>query len=140
MRDFLLEFHSGWRFLVLLAMAFNFLYFAYVLVTRSGSVKQDRRVGLLFGVAVDVQIVLGFILLIYYAIDGGFDASTHLGHMFPMLLLAPVAHAHSIYSRRAKAAEKRMAQFVGLLAPAIGLGLVFGGLAVLDGIGLFTMS
>ncbi len=140
MREFFLNFHSGWRFIVLLAMLVNFLYFGYVLLTRSGSPKQDRRVGLLLGVTVDVQIVLGFILLIIYVLDDSFVSSTHLGHLFPMLLAVPVAHAHSIYARRASQSEKRVHQIIGFLAPVITLALIFGGLASLDGIGLFTMS
>lgn len=138
MANFFLNFHSGWRFLVLLALVLNLVYFAYVLATKSGNAKQDKKVSLLFSIVSDTQLLLGLILLIIYIVDGGFDAGKHLGHFFPMLLAVAASHAHSIVQRRIPLLQTQ--RLVGLAAPIVALIFIFGGLAVLDGIGLFTMS
>lgn len=141
MRDFIFNFHSGWRFLVLLALVANVLYFAYVLATKTNQPKRDKLVSTVFAVMVDIQITLGLILLLIFIVDGGFDAGRHMGHLMPMLLAAPVAHAYSIFSKIVKTpvvAEKYQ-RLVGLLAPIGVLILIIGGLASLE-LGLFQMS
>jgi hypothetical protein len=140
MQDFFFEFHSGWRFLVLLAMVVNFLYFGFVLATRAKTAKRDRIISLIFAISADVQITLGIVLLLIFIANGDFSAGTHLGHLVPMLLVAPIAHAYTLYGRLAKSASQRQQRVVGLLAPVVALVLILGGLASLDGIGLFTMS
>lgn len=141
MREFVLNFHSGWRFLVLLALVGTFVYFAYVLATKTDQPKRDKLVSTIFAVMVDIQITLGLILLLIYIVDGGFDAGRHLGHAVPMVLAAPVAHAYTIFGKAVKAPIlfKKYQRIVGLLAPIGVLILVIGGLAPL-GLGLFQMS
>ncbi|MCB9435862.1 MAG: hypothetical protein H6673_02580 [Anaerolineales bacterium] len=141
MYDFVFNFHSGWRFLVLLALAVNVIYFGYALATKSKQPKRDKLVSTLFAVSVDIQITLGIILLIIVIIDGNFDAGRHFGHFMPMLLAAPVAHAYTIFGKAVKnqATVEKYQRLVGLLAPIIVLILVMGGLASLE-LGLFQMS
>lgn len=138
MFNFFLNVHSGWRFVVLLALLINFLYFAYVLASKAQDGKQDRRVSLLFSTAADIQVTLGLILLVIVIIDGTFDAGKHLGHLFPMVLAAGASHAHMNVTRRVPALQTQ--RIAGLLAPVVTIILILAGLAALDGIGLFTMS
>jgi hypothetical protein len=140
MSDFVLNLHSGWRFIVLLAIAVTFLYFIYAYFTKQTSPKQDKMVAVLFGVALDIQITLGILLLLIVIIDGRFDAGTHLGHLFPMLIAVGVAHVPSAYNRKTGGADRRRLHLIGIAAPIIVIILIIGGLASLDGIGLFTMS
>lgn len=141
MYDFVFNFHSGWRFLVLLALAANVVYFGYMLATKTKQPKRDKLVSTLFAVSVDIQITLGIILLVLVMVDGNFDAGRHFGHLMPMLLAAPVAHAYTIVGKAVKnqATVEKYQPLVGLLAPIVVLILVIGGLASLE-LGLFQMS
>jgi hypothetical protein len=78
--------------------------------------------------------------LLIYIIDGRFDAGTHLGHLFPMLIAVAVAHVPSVYNRKTGGADRKRFHMIGIAAPIIVIILIVGGLASLDGIGLFTMS
>lgn len=140
MRDFVFNFHSGWRFIVLLAIVATFVYFAYAFFTNQTTAKRDKMMAILFGVSIDIQVLLGIILLLIFVVDGGFDAGKHFGHLFPMLLSVGVAHVPSIYNRRTGGVDRRRFHMIGMAAPIVVIVLIIGGLAPLDGIGLFTMS
>lgn len=140
MRDFMLNLHSGWRFIVLLAIAATFLYFLYAYFVKQTTPKQDKLMAVLFGVSIDIQVAIGLILLLIYIIDDGFDSSKHLGHLFPMLIAVGVAHVPSIYNRRTGGADRDRFHLIGIIAPILVIVLILGGLASLDEIGLFTVS
>lgn len=129
--DFVEGLHSGWRYLVLLALAGNFLFFAYAYFSGATSPKQEKQVSMIFAVAVDIQITIGIVLFILHIIEYGFEGEL-LGHALPMLLVAPVAHAYTIYSRRDKSGNARRRQLVGALAPILALILILGGLAAIE--------
>ena len=63
----------------------------------------DRKVGVFFGSALDVQLLLGIVLVILLVTQSGFAT---LGpylfwHILPMLLAVILAHVGSIRSRKA---------------------------------------
>ncbi|NJL93758.1 MAG: hypothetical protein HC915_08500 [Anaerolineae bacterium] len=62
MIDFLHEFHSGWRYLVILATGLVFIFFAFALITRGTKAKQERIAMAAWAGIVDMQILLGLLL------------------------------------------------------------------------------
>ncbi len=138
MLSFFQDFHSGWRFLVLLAIVINVVYFAFALLTRSDS-KRDRPMSLLFSITVDVQVLLGVILLVLFIADDSFDSGRHIGHLLPMTFVLIPAHAFTVYPRIMGAVSPRTQRLIGLLAPIVALVFIIGGLAAIE-LGLFEMT
>jgi hypothetical protein len=79
--------HSGLRYLVVLVGILAIVYFAIGLLTKRPAGKPVRIVGSAFVGLLDLQILLGIILV---ATGRWYPAL--IGHVVPMLLAAGVAH------------------------------------------------
>lgn len=134
MVDFFLNFHSGWRYLVLLGTLATFLYFVYVLVSSADS-KRDKLVMTVWAILVDIQVLLGLILFVLYIFDDAYEIKgQQIGHLFTMLLLVPpVTHFYSIYSKRNPNADLKRLRTIGVAAPIVALVLIVGGILALGG-------
>jgi len=130
MTDFLYEAHAGWRYLAYLALLVAFVFFAFLLITRSERTKYERVVGIVFAVVIDIQITLGIILLIIQLLDGIFRSRT-IGHVVIMLLVLPIIHAYSFYARR-NPDKLRNQRIIGMVAPVLAVVLIIGGLMAID--------
>ena len=134
MVDFFLKFHSGWRYLVLLGTFVTLAYFIYALVTSADS-KRDKLVATVWAILVDIQVTLGLILFVLYIFDDAHEIKgQQIGHLFTMLLLVPpVVHFYSIYSKRNPNADLKRLRTIGIAAPIVALILIVGGILALGG-------
>lgn len=135
MLDFVLNFHSGWRFLVLLGAVVMFGYFVYALVTNGTDAKRDKLVATIFGIIVDIQLTLGILLFILYIFDDAREVKgQQIGHAVTMLLfVAPLAHFYSVYSKRNPDADPKRRHMVGAAVPVVALIFIIGGILALGG-------
>lgn len=134
MVDFFLNFHSGWRYLVLLGTLATLVYFIYALVSSADS-KRDKLVMTVWAILVDIQVTLGLILFVLYIFDDAYEIKgQQIGHLFTMLLLVPpVVHFYSIYSKRNPSADLKRLRTIGVVAPIVALVLIVGGILALGG-------
>jgi cytochrome bd-type quinol oxidase subunit 2 len=136
MIDFVQDFHSGWRFLVILTTLLTFVFFVYALVTGSTKARQEKLAATLFGTVIDIQVLLGIILLVLWIIDEAREVKgEQVGHVTTMLLLLPVVHVYSIYARRNPDKRQRL-RLIGVVAPVVALVLIVAGISSL-GLTLF---
>jgi hypothetical protein len=123
--DLLVTFHSFWRYAVVIAAV---VAIVGALGGWFGSLparETARRAGLLYIIALDVQVLVGIVLWIgkgWYAVPGYFRAE----HPATMLLAMIVAHVGQVLSRRAK--TPRGAARAVAIAVAISLVLVIVGI------------
>lgn len=107
--------HSGLRYLVLLAALIAIVHAGYALATRRAIDRPARIVGTAFVGLLDLQILLGLLLMM-----AGVYYGALIGHLAMMLSAALVAHAASAYSRRIEEPKRfygvRLAGFVVSLA------------------------
>jgi heme A synthase len=129
---FLYMAHSGLRYLVLLAGLIGALYFAAAFFSRRPDEKVGRILMAVFVGVLDVQIVLGLLLVI-----GGIYYPAVLGHIAMMLLAAAAAHVYSVRAKRA--AVPQLAHRYRLIGTLLALGLVAAGVSAI-GRGLFETS
>ncbi len=134
MVDFFLNFHSGWRYLVLLGTLMVFAYFVYALVSSADS-KRDKLVMTVWAILVDIQVLLGLILFVLYIFDDAYEIKgQQIGHLFTMLLLvSPTVHFYSIYSKRNPNADLKRLRMIGAVTPIVALVLIIGGILALGG-------
>ncbi len=123
--DILVQFHSGWRYIVLLAAAVS-IALALAIWLRLFSVPVNaRRSALPYVIAIDVQVVVGLILWVakgWYAIPGFYRAE----HPATMLLALIAAHVGQVLAKRARS-EQAAARIV-TIAIAVSLVLVLIGI------------
>ncbi|MBZ0315906.1 MAG: hypothetical protein K8L91_05775 [Anaerolineae bacterium] len=134
MVDFFLNFHSGWRYLVLLGTLATLVYFIYALVSSADS-KRDKLVMTVWAILVDIQVTLGLILFVLYIFDDAYEIKgQQIGHLFTMLLLVPpVVHFYSIYAKRNPNADLKRLRTIGVVAPIAAFVLIVGGILALGG-------
>lgn len=137
MTDFLLNAHSGWRYLVLTATIFVALYFLFALLTGRTSAKQETTVLRVWPILIDIQVALGILLIVVYIIDGTSIAREYLEHGFLGLIIAGVAHTPAMMRRRNLPTQSR--RLMGLLLPLAVIGLAIVSIGLLS-LGLFEMS
>jgi hypothetical protein len=113
--------HSGVRYLVLLAGIVALLYFGYAVATKSGSERTGRIVGAAFTGFIDLQILLGLIMVAL-----GLFYSALIGHMFMMIAAAVVAHVAMKFGKSSENTARGNA--VRLLGVAMALVLIIGGI------------
>lgn len=131
MLDFLLEAHSGWRYVVLLAMILMVLFYAYEYFTRT-TLSQEKQVDLIFATSIHIQILLGILLLIAYFLDDLFQ-SRQIGHVVVMLILLPLTIFYSRWVRRFEAVDDiGRRRLLGLLTPIAAFVIVLIGLAAIQ--------
>lgn len=127
MREFFLNFHSGWRYMVVLMLVIMFVFYLYEYLTKT-SRKEERFIDLGFGMAIHIQIGLGILLLIFDIIDGLFEMR-EMGHIVLMFLLLPLA---IVYSKRVKIAPPAIHHMLGLAMPIISIIIIFVALMAID--------
>jgi membrane-associated protease RseP (regulator of RpoE activity) len=105
----LLQAHSGFRYLVLLAGLVLVLYAAYGVVTKRQYDPRMRVLSAVFVGVLDLTVLLGFINLftgMFYPMLGG--------HIVMMLLAAIVAHVvHAVMKRRPAEQKSYVPHLVG---------------------------
>jgi hypothetical protein len=112
--------HSGLRYLVLLMGLVAVAYFAYGLATKRPVDKSVRILGSSFVGFLDLQIVLGILLL---GVGWPFYPALW-GHLVMMLLAAGLAHALLVVNRR----RPNPGYLLPLIAVAGALLLIAGGI------------
>jgi heme A synthase len=113
--------HSGLRYLVLLIGFFALVYFAYAVATKKGNERVGRILGASFAGVIDLQIVLGLIMVAM-----GLFYSALIGHLFMMIGAAGVAHGASVLARNSPVPDK--ANAIRLAGVAVALVLIAGGI------------
>lgn len=102
--------HSGLRYLVLLAAVVAIAYHAYGFFARRPTDRFARVTGAAFVGLLDLQILLGLILMM-----AGIFYGALMGHMVMMILAAVAAHAGGLVARRSQEARGYYgARLVGL--------------------------
>ncbi len=118
----LLQAHSGFRYLVLLAGVAVIAYSAYGMVTKRDYDERMRVFSAAFTSALDITALLGFANLFV-----GTFYSQLGGHIVIMILASVLAHVvHRVMKRRPPEEQSYTPHLVGTL---IVLGLVAGGVA-----------
>lgn len=121
MTEMLYYAHSGLRYLVLLAGIVAFLFLLWGWATRAEHGRGARIALMAFLGLLDVQIVLGLLLLatgLYYP--------ALIGHIMTMILGAAAGHGFSVMSR--KSPEPRTRYAMGMMAVGVALALVAAGI------------
>lgn len=92
MTTFLFHFHSGLRWVLVLAILIGLIRFAMIWLRQQEFSSMDATLGTVITALLDVQLLLGFILL--YMFSTGFSSFHRfdLEHATTMLLAVLVAH------------------------------------------------
>lgn len=117
---FLFHAHSGLRYLVLLSGIVAVAYLAYALATGRGEEKPARIVTSAFVGLLDLQILLGLLLMVTGIFYGAL-----IGHLVMMLLAAAVGHWAAATAKRPS--EGARATKIRLVGVAVALFLIVGG-------------
>jgi hypothetical protein len=116
--------HSGLRYLVLLAALVAVLYYGYGLATRRSVDRAANVVGAVFTGTLDLQILLGLILLV-----SGIYYPALVGHIVMMVLAALVAHGSAVLARgQAEPGRYYGVRLAGVIATLV---LIVGGVAAI---------
>jgi hypothetical protein len=127
--SFLLGLHSGVRWIVVAISLLAALWFLLTWLGRLTNANADRRMMLVFTIAIDIQVVIGIILMGVRASAGGF----YMGmaeHALTMLIALGVAH---MVASRFKNAEPKVRARNYLIGIIVVLVLVFIGVTLLAG-------
>lgn len=141
MVDFILNFHSGWRYLVILGTVLVAVYFLYALVSKSTKERTDSTILKAWAGLVDIQLTLGIILLALYVLE--VDNTSYYGkltgHWVLGVIAAVVAHGPTIYKRLNGEPNTQTRRMLGLVLPIVVIVLVILGVSAIDR-GLFEMT
>ncbi len=88
----LLQAHSGWRYIVLLLLILAVVKYLLGLVQKSSWTDMDQRLGLFTTIALDIQVLLGLILLAVAAPLGHLGPTEKFEHPTTMILALIVMH------------------------------------------------
>ena len=113
--------HSGLRYLVLLAGVAALVYFLMAMRSKEGDQRTGRILGGVFVGSLDLQVVLGVIMVALGLFYGAL-----IGHMFMMIAAAVVAHAALAMARSSANASK--ANSIRVLGIGLALVLIIGGI------------
>jgi hypothetical protein len=105
MTSFVLQAHSGWRYLVILVIVLAIAKSLYSLSTGGRWTKLDQTLGMLTTIMFDIQVLLGLVVWImgsYWSVANPTSAWEH-----PVTMLVATAAAHIAWSRAKKAAADR---------------------------------
>ena len=116
--------HSGLRFAILLAGVVALVILALGAFGDRPYEKQSRGALAIFTGLLDLQIVLGIVMVVLGCFYGAL-----MGHLMMMLLAAVAVHGTSIYAR--KQTDERRAHTIALVGLVLGLGLIAGGIAAI---------
>ncbi|MBE2183099.1 MAG: hypothetical protein IAE89_06720 [Anaerolineae bacterium] len=121
--------HSGFRWIVMLAAVVALVYMIYGLVTRRA---YDRRAGLVMTIfvrCIEIQWLLGLILIVLKAIALGGFLPAWWGHLILMTVAVVVAHMYMGFKRR----PDNIRYVIGLVAIIAVLVLIILGVMALGG-------
>lgn len=121
MRGMLFYAHSGLRYLVLLAGSITIAWLGYAVATRRPFDATARRMMAAFTGVLDLQILLGLLLLFQIPFYGALS-----GHLVNMIAAVVVAHAAVIYNRSRPESQQSAAILLG--GAVIAMLLVLGGI------------
>ena len=126
----LLIIHSLLRWVVVIIGIVAVVLFALAWARKRGNAQQQNRLMRLFTIALDTQVLLGLILILYDAIGAGQGFPLNrIEHAVTMLIALGVAHASGRWRNSEPVAQARAYTFI-LVAVMI---LVFLGVSVLGG-------
>jgi hypothetical protein len=132
--EFLLQFHSGWRYLVLLTTVLTMLYFAYALATGRTSPKQEGLILRIWPRFIDIQVTLGILLALLFIIEDRWYSAL-IGHIVLGLLASVLVNVPAIYKRLNGDPNDTVRRIMGVAVPLATLILiVIGILSIRDGI------
>ena len=113
--------HSGVRYLVLLLGIVAIVLYLYKFLARRPATRGDRILMTVLTGAVDLQVLLGLILVV-----GGIFYGALMGHLLMMLLALVALHAASVLARRST--DDRRTHGIRLGGILLSLVLVVGGI------------
>jgi len=124
MSNFVLNAHSGLRYLILLGGILTVLYATYGAVSGRPYDKIVRILASIFVGTLHLQILLGLLLIL-----SGLFSSTLIGHIFMMVFAAASAQIPvSVMRRRPQEAKSYLPHAVGAL---VALGLIWFGVTAI---------
>jgi hypothetical protein len=130
MRDFVLNFHSGWRYLVLLMLIVMFVFYAYEYFTKR-KLPYEKHIDMGYMGVIHVQVILGILLLIVDIFTGWFEGRL-LGHAIVMILQEPLATFYKKYATKIEPIDPQRRRLLGMGIPIASLLLIFIGLAAIS--------
>ena len=131
MREILLDLHSGWRYLVILATVLTLIYFVYALATQRFTAKQETTALRIWTGVVDVQLVIGVVLLALTVIDDRYyDNLT--GHWIIGLIMVVIVHVPAIYKRLNGEPHAQTRRIMGAALPLISIVLIIVTISAID--------
>jgi hypothetical protein len=128
---FVYQFHSGWRYLVIAITLIVPIFFLLTFVLNNIPPRAERSAMAIWAGFVDVQLLLGIVLLVLYLIDGAFEGQ-QIGHVVLGILTAVVAHGGTIYRRLNGEPNEQMRRILGIALPILAMLLIFGGVASIE--------
>lgn len=126
--EFVLTLHSLWRWVVVVVALVALVKFALGWLQKKNPDALDRRLLLAFTTTIDIQVLLGIVLVVLLALNGavGRDA---IEHVVVMVIAAVVAHLSAIWRKREDNAFLRnsfLVVLVTLLLIVVGVSTVNG--------------
>lgn len=121
--------HSGVRWIVMLAAVVALIYMIFGLVTRRAYDRNASLLMVIFVRSIEIQWLVGLVLLILYAIALGSFLPAWWGHLILMTIAVVVAHMFMGFKRRPDSAR----YVVGIVAIVATLVLVILGVMALGG-------
>jgi heme A synthase len=121
MANMLFYAHSGLRFLVLLTAVLAIGVLLWGWSARRPFDRQSRAIVAVFGGVLDLQVVLGVLLVLTRPWYGAL-----MGHLIMMIAAAFAAHGLTVYGR--KQPDPRRAHMISLIGVALALLLILGGI------------
>lgn len=105
---FLTMAHSGWRYLALLALVVAVVKYLMGWLGNGGWGKLDRQIGLITGIVIDIQLLLGLILWAVGAGMGivGANITRTVEHPVWMLIAIVVMHVGQARIKKADDGDK----------------------------------
>lgn len=120
--------HSLWRWVVVIAALAALVKFALGWLQRKNPDALDRRLVMAFTTVIDIQVLLGIIVVILIAM-GGVVGMTTIEHVVTMVIAAVVAHLSAMWRKRDDNVMLRNNFFVVLAT----LVLIVAGVATVNG-------
>ncbi|MBP8250955.1 MAG: hypothetical protein KAX40_01225 [Herpetosiphon sp.] len=132
MQNFLFMAHSGWRYIVLVAVIAAIGYGVYGFLTNQRWNDTARKIMLFATIAIDIQFLLGLIL---YVVRKGWEEQWGAGSRFehPFFMLLALAVMHIVSGRTKKIKIERSRYQVMAMGTLVAVLLVVGGILRLTG-------
>lgn len=128
--NFFFQAHSGWRWIVMLATVVALVWMLLGLVQQRAYDQTARRIMLFFSISIDIQFLIGIILLLIRISEVGLQ-SIYIEHSVIMLVAVAVAHLPARWKNAADSIRYRNS----LIAVIAVLVLVYIGVARVGGWG-----